>query len=191
MPRITAIDCDSSKFPEIVDILTNAGGDCQAIPLDSANATDFEDTDGVVISGGPHLFTDAESADTLLAKFTFLDNLDCPAFGICLGYQAIAIRRGARVFLGEARRETDAIRMVTTHPLMAGIPDGTHFREDHCEGVDLPEGFTRLGASEHYEAEAIADDRRRQYGVQFHPEVSGEPGRQLLTNFVQMLRTEA
>lgn len=185
-PDIISIDCNSSKFQNIVEILESAGAQCRVVPLPLANDTYFDDCDAVVISGGPHLFTDA-GAETLREQFEFLGSLSCPVFGICLGHQAMALHHGAGVYLGEPRRETDAITLTGEHQLLDGIPDGASFREDHCEGIELPEGFTVLGWSAHYPVEIMADDQRCWYGVQFHPEVSGDVGRQLLSNFVRIL----
>jgi GMP synthase (glutamine-hydrolysing) len=180
---ITVVDCGSSKTPEIVAILARQVSAVCTVALRDANGHRFDESDAVVISGGPLLFTEARAAGTLRASFDFIAGLERPCLGICLGHQAIGIQRGARVYLGEERRAEERIRVETAHPLFAGFPQTVTLREDHCEGIDLPDGFECLASSDAYAVEAMADDERRLYGVQFHPEVSGALGSRLLENF--------
>jgi len=143
------------------------------------------EADAVVISGGPHLFT---AEPSLIDAFAFIDDLRVPTLGICLGHQAIALRAGAQVFLGPERREAETIHIVQRHPLVDALPKDVTFVADHCEGVTLPDGFVRVASSSHYENEIIACDERRLYGVQFHPEVSGDTGLTLLTSFLHLAK---
>ena len=187
LERIVLVDCGSDKTEDIAAILAGCVRSVEAVPLRHANRHGVNTADAVVISGGPLLFTDREVAPGLNAMFAFLTELKAPCLGICLGHQAIGTHYGARVYLGEARRSEERIRIECDHPLFKGFPDTVTLREDHCEGIDLPAGFRLLASSEAYPVEAMADDGRGLYGVQFHPEVSGELGRRLLKNFVGRL----
>jgi len=61
------------------------------------------------------------------------------------------------------------------------------FYENHREGISLPEGFLLLGSSLNYPVEIMASASKPLLGVQFHPEVSGMPGRILFGNFMQIV----
>ena len=183
------IDCGSTKVPRIASILQD--NDCQVhlIPLAEANGCNFANLNGMVMSGGPHLFTNKEVGEILTQQFEFLDNLHIPTLGICLGHQAFAVRRGYGAFLGEERREDELIQVHSEHPLFDGIPARVPMRTDHCEGIPLPAGFRIIASSQFYEVEAMASMSLPHFGVQFHPEVSGEFGRILIRNFCNLAKT--
>jgi GMP synthase-like glutamine amidotransferase len=185
--RVSLIDCGSSKVGEIEHLLRRGSSvSCQRVMLADATTSDWSCVDALVVSGGPRLFTEQPQ---LLDAFSFLDPLSQPVLGICLGHQAIALRAGAQVYLGAERREPEPIALLGEHPLFEGIDSPATFREDHCEGVSLPQGFERLASSEHYPVEAMVDRQRPRVGVQFHPEVSGETGARLLHNFLVWARS--
>jgi GMP synthase-like glutamine amidotransferase len=181
--RVTVVDCGSKKVAAIGSMLEEAGARVDVVALD--DVAESASADALVISGGPRLFT---SEPGLIDAFAFVDSARVPVLGICLGHQAIALRHGARVFLGPERRQSETIVRAVAHPLMAGLPTQSEFVEDHCEGITLPTGFVALASSSHYDVEVMASDVRRLYGVQFHPEVSGPAGQRLLSNFVELAR---
>ena len=185
----TVIDCNSQKVPDIVQILETLGITVECIPLEQANDHDFRyQSDAVVISGGPRLFTDSATHHTLLEQFAFIDYLTMPVLGICLGHQAIALRHGADVYLGKERRQRETVDLLDNqHPLLIDFDSNVDFGTDHCEGVTLPENFRLLGQSDHYGVEIMACPADRQFGVQFHPEISGMPGDLLFRNFARIV----
>ena len=182
---IALVDCGSRKVPELAAMLELAGARCQRIALGDADAKAAAPgaSDALVISGGPRLFT---SEPGLGAEFSFLDGLALPTLGICLGHQAIGLRRGATAFLGEARRGPELLEIVAAHPLLEGLGSSTTLGADHCEGISLPPGFELLASSRHYPVEIMASRQAPVFGVQCHPEISGEAGARLLANFVAL-----
>src|SRR5262245_47720342 len=171
--NVAVVDCGSSKCDALVALVASAGAHAESVELARAAAIQ---ADAVVISGGPRLFT---AEPSLIDAFAFIDALSVPVLGICLGHQAIALRAGAKVYLGVERREPELVTLARSHPLLAGLPPSVTFVADHCEGITLPEGFECLASSQHYPVEIMACDPRRLYGVQFHPEVSGAAGQTL------------
>jgi len=184
---LCVVDC-GLKTVEILSLLSDLNCSCTEIGLEDARTYPFDQHQGVVISGGAQLFTDRSVSGVLVRMFSFIDDLTVPTLGICLGHQAIGIRHGVKAYRGPERRRKDSIKLVRHHPLTANIRSRTVFVEDHCEGVPLPAGFTLIGFSDHYAVEIMACESKLLFGVQFHPEVSGEPGKQLLRNFVEMTR---
>ncbi len=188
MLSIGVIDCGSKKVQRLASIIED--NDCQicSILLAEANGYDFARLDGLVISGGPHLFTDRRTCKDLIQQFEFLDILAIPALGICLGHQALALRHGSSAFLGVERRGTEAIEVMTEHELFQSLPPRFSVKEDHCEGIALPADFQLLASSAYYEVEAMASTIYPHFGVQFHPEVSGEVGEIVIRNFCNIVR---
>jgi GMP synthase-like glutamine amidotransferase len=156
--NVTLVDCGSRTSDAIGVMLEGAGAALTRVPLDDARPHELNRAHGVVISGGPRLFS--EEAD-LLERFAFIDRLAVPALGICLGHQALGLRHGADFHRGVERRAPEPISWSCDHALLAGLGDDTVFAEDHCEGISLPPGFVRLGRSPFYDVEAMACDERR------------------------------
>jgi GMP synthase-like glutamine amidotransferase len=188
---IFLIDCGSSRVPEIQSVVEAEGHRVRKVAMAYAAALDYSGADGLIISGGACLFTDPLDGADLQENFSFLASRHLPpVLGICLGAQALALWDGGKVFLGPPVRRLEAITLRQPHPLFNNIAErpGTviEMLEDHTEGLRLPPGWTMLADSRHYAVEAMANDRLRRYGVQFHPESTQGHGHQLIRNFLDM-----
>ena len=182
---VIIIDCGSTKVGKLVSLVNDSGYTNSLITLAQGNHYPFENAHSVIISGGPHLFTDSpEKHQTLMTQFEFLKNLELPTLGVCLGHQAIAITFGGRVYRDIERREPESIRLLHQHFLFEGLPEQPVFDEDHCEGIWPSKRMKVLADSEFYETEVMEIIHRPMLGVQFHPETSGENGRILINNFL-------
>jgi GMP synthase (glutamine-hydrolysing) len=112
-----------------------------------------------------------------------------PILGICYGEQTICAQLGGKVEIGHHREFGRAFLDVTDRcALFEGVFEpGAREQVWMSHGdkiVELPAGFRVVATSDGSPFAAIADDRRRIYGVQFHPEVVHTPhGKALLRNF--------
>jgi GMP synthase (glutamine-hydrolysing) len=138
---------------------------------------------GIVLSGGPSSVYDADApaADPQLLE------LGQPVLGICYGLQFIVHHLGGKVQPAEKREYGHAEVMVEdgATKLFAGLPASLHVWMSHGdEALELPSGFHRTAVTSNALA-GIANEQRRIWAVQFHPEVHHTPlGPQLLKNFV-------
>ena len=137
---------------------------------------------GIVLSGGPSSVYDADApkADPKV--------LECgiPILGICYGLQFITHHLGGRVVPGAAREYGHAEVTVTDPELIFhGLPTGLTVWMSHGDHAEtLAPGF-RVTASTSNAIAAIADESRKIWAVQFHPEVAHtKHGMALLKNFV-------
>jgi GMP synthase (glutamine-hydrolysing) len=145
---------------------------------------------GVILSGGPESVVGDATPKTSQAVF----DLGVPVLGICYGMQDMAAQLGGKVLPG-THREFGVERMSITGPsrLLDGISDGSEGGKpvlevmmNHGDSVtELPPGFVRTGASRDASCAAMTDEKRRFYGVQFHPEVTQTlQGGRILSRFV-------
>jgi GMP synthase (glutamine-hydrolysing) len=121
--------------------------------------------------------------------------MDVPVLGICYGMFAMAVQQGGEVE-ASAKREFGyaEVRTDGESPLLDGIadlrgPDGAAILKvwmSHGDKVTtLPPGFATIASTPSCPVAAMADERRRFYGVQFHPEVTHtQQGRAILERFV-------
>ena len=140
----------------------------------------------IILSGGPASVADLDSPrvpDAVLAA-------DVPILGICYGEQALCEQTGGRV--GKAgsgefgRAEVEITGDCALFDGVWGRGDRRQVWMSHGDTIEaIPPGYRAVAVSDGAPFAAIADDDRRRYGVQFHPEVVHTPdGAALLHNFV-------
>jgi GMP synthase (glutamine-hydrolysing) len=139
----------------------------------------------IILSGGPASVTEAAAPSAPEVVFT----LGVPVLGICYGEQTMCAQLGGKVEGSDHREFGRAyVDIVDDCALFHGVWSKGGREQvwmSHGDRVtQLPPGFRSVGTSEGAPFAAIADDARRFYGVQFHPEVVHTPhGAQLLHNF--------
>ncbi|KFN46309.1 glutamine-hydrolyzing GMP synthase [Arenimonas composti] len=143
---------------------------------------------GIILSGGPESTTEAGSPRAPQQVF----DAGVPILGICYGMQTMAAQLGGRVEGGHHREFGYAeVEVVAQCGLLdelkdhAGSPPRLDVWMSHGDRVTaLPEGFRATARTASVAIVAMADDARRWYGVQFHPEVTHtKSGEQLLRRF--------
>ena len=142
---------------------------------------------GIILSGGPMSVVDADSPRAPDQVFS----MGVPVFGICYGQQTMCEQLGGKVVKGTTREFGRAELTVSAQSaLFDGLWDMSSCHQvwmSHGDKVDhLPDGFDVIATSSGAPFAAIADESRRFYGVQFHPEVVHTPdGKQLLERFAK------
>jgi GMP synthase (glutamine-hydrolysing) len=136
---------------------------------------------GIVLSGGPSSVYDAASpkADPKVLE------TGLPLLGICYGLQFMTHHLGGRVVPAAAREYGHAEVSITDEtPLFSGLPATMNVWMSHGDHAEaLAPGF-RITARTANAVAAIADESRKMWAVQFHPEVAHtKQGMELLKNF--------
>ena len=184
--RVLIVDFGSQVTQLIARRVRESGVYCEIHPYDKVEAIldDFAPA-AVILSGGPASTTEDESPRATPRLF----DLGVPVLGVCYGEQLICAQLGGKVEGGHHREFGRAEIVITKDsPLFAGIGAVDH-REtvwmSHGDRVvAIPGGFEVIATSTGAPFAAIADETRKIYGVQFHPEVAHTPrGAQLLKNF--------
>jgi GMP synthase (glutamine-hydrolysing) len=144
---------------------------------------------GIILSGGP---SSVYEEGAPLPSRALLD-AGVPVLGICYGMQAMGFVLGGHVVPAERSEYGQAVvELEGTGALFRGVEPGPGGRLDvwmsHGDTVLAPPaGFVSLGRTANCPVAAMADDGRRLYAVQFHPEVAHTPqGRVILGNFVDL-----
>ena len=142
---------------------------------------------GVVLSGGPSSVY--EDGAPLPPKALFESGI--PVLGICYGMQAMGYLLGGHVVPAERREYGKAeIVLQGSSRLLRGVEPEDSGRVtvwmSHGDTVlRPPKGFTALAQTTNCPVAAMADEDRRLYAVQFHPEVVHTPqGQKILDNFL-------
>ncbi|MDK8872768.1 MULTISPECIES: glutamine-hydrolyzing GMP synthase [Paracoccus] len=190
--RLLIIDFGSQVTQLIARRLRELNVYCEIHPfnaVDDAFLKDFA-PQAVILSGGPASVTQADSPRAPQSLF----DMQVPVFGICYGQQVMMEQLGGRVESGHHAEYGRAfIAPAEGHKgdgIFAGLFDTG--REEvwmsHGDRVTrLAPGFEVIGTSPNAPFAMIADEARKFFAVQFHPEVHHTPnGRRMLENFVRM-----
>jgi GMP synthase (glutamine-hydrolysing) len=138
---------------------------------------------GIVLSGGPASIYE----DGAIRPDPGVFGLGAPVLGLCYGQQAMAHLLGGQVEPAGSREYGAAeLEADLTCPLFAGTKAAQRVWMSHGDRVvRLPDGFTVIGHTSNAPVAAMADEARRFYGIQFHPEVRHtEMGSRILENFL-------
>ncbi|MEP7051098.1 MAG: glutamine-hydrolyzing GMP synthase [Pseudomonadota bacterium] len=126
----------------------------------------------IILSGGPQSVYEPSSPKSDPALF----DLGVPVLGICYGEQLMALQLGGKVEPSSEREYGPAQLTINEN---AGIFSAFKVGEEtrvwmsHGDKVTrLPEGFHVVATSDNAPLAAIANPARKQYGIQFHPEVA-------------------
>jgi GMP synthase (glutamine-hydrolysing) len=138
----------------------------------------------IILSGGPASVTSKKSPKC--DKWIF--ELGLPVLGICYGAQLMSKIFGGKV-IGAKKREYGKanFKPKTGKDLFKGINKSQIVWMSHGDRIKkLPTGFKVIGTTLNSPVAAMADEKRKLYGLQFHPEVVHTPnGKIIIKNFVK------
>ena len=205
--RILILDFGSQYTQLIARRVREAGVYCEihSYDNDAQFVKDFN-ANGIILSGGPESVH--ESLHVRAPQVVF--ELGIPVLGICYGMQTMAVQLGGSAEAAD-KHEYGHAQLYAQQPcvLFDGITELCVLDEvadiendeqgaigqaqmldvwmSHGDRVDgLPEGFHIVARSDNAPIAAIADDERQFYGLQFHPEKSGDIGLDMLKKFAKL-----
>ncbi|MDR3525867.1 MAG: glutamine-hydrolyzing GMP synthase [Rhizomicrobium sp.] len=183
---VLVLDFGSQVTQLIARRVREAGVYCEIVPFNKADAALAEGPRAIILSGGPCSVHEEGSPRAPQAVF----DLGVPVLGICYGEMTMCEQLGGAVEGGHAREFGRAdIVICKGSPLLDGLGDAKSHEPvwmSHGDKITaIPPGFHIVATSENSPNAVIANEERRFYGVQFHPEVVHTPrGSQILKNFV-------
>jgi GMP synthase (glutamine-hydrolysing) len=185
---VLVIDFGSQVTQLIARRVREAGVYCEIVPYNKAEAALAKKPQAIILSGGPHSVTEADTPRAPQAVF----EMGVPVLGICYGEMTMCAQLGGKVEDGHNREFGRAdIHVTHTTPLLEGLAESGSepVWMSHGDKITaIPPGFAVVATSESSPYAVIADEKRRFYGVQFHPEVVHTPrGATILANFVRRI----
>ena len=177
--RILILDFGSQYTQLIARRVRELGVYCEIHPWDigDADVRGFAPR-GIILSGGPESVTVARAPAAPAAVF----ELGVPVLGICYGMQTMAAQLGGRVEPGAVHEFGYAeVRARNHSALLRGIEDRVNeqghglldvWMSHGDQVVELPTGFAAIASTGDVPIAGMADEARRLYALQFHPEVT-------------------
>jgi GMP synthase (glutamine-hydrolysing) len=134
--------------------------------------------DAIILSGGPESVTKLNGIRAPIEVF----NMGIPVLGICYGMQTMAEQLGGKVVASGLREFGHARVRARGHSILLRDLQDESNEEGHGlldvwmshgdKVAELPKGFKVIASTENAPIAGIADEQRRLYGLQFHPEVT-------------------
>ncbi len=190
--RILILDFGSQYTQLIARRVREIGVYCElwAWDVSEADIREFNPS-GIILAGGPESVTEENSPRA--PEYVF--NANVPVLGICYGMQTMAEQLGGAVQSSQHKEFGYAsVEVINPSALFAAIEDKVSAEGNalldvwmsHGDKVsDIPQGFTTLAQTPSCAHAAMANESKKFYGVQFHPEVTHtKQGLRILEHFV-------
>ncbi len=172
-----------SQYSQLIARRVRALGVAAELRASTAPISQLKRARAIILSGGPDSVYAPRAPRLPRGVFA----LGVPVLGICYGMQLLAHELGGSVERAEKREYGPASLTISNHAtLFSGLGKTSAVWMSHGDLVTkLPRGFVRLAHTANSPDAAIADPKRRIYGVQFHPEVEHtRNGMAMLANFL-------
>lgn len=183
MPRLLVLDHHGASVPALMERLRETGA--SSVVVESRDLpSSARGFDGVIASGG---YLSSETYKKDLENYSrFLAGLDRPFLGICLGLKILGHCYGARMRKIIPSVGAHVVRFQRDYPLAPGVRECTAYQAHRYELLlPLPESLENF-ASDGSPVQAVKVRGTQRYGLQFHPEMSESPPRDMVKNFVSL-----
>ena len=192
------VDYRAGNLRSVAKALEVVGAD----PVVTSDAGEIERSDALVFpgQGANDSSMRALKERGLVQPITDFIAADRPFLGVCLGLQLLldgsdeGVEPGLGIIPGRVRRLPggqkiphmgwNRVKLSTTHEVLAGVPDGSHFYFVHSYYADPSDAEVVAGTTEYGLEFCSAVARDALVAVQFHPEKSGDIGLDLYSRFV-------
>src|SRR6187401_2626780 len=186
--KILIVDFGSQVTQLIARRVREEGVYCEIVPFQKAEAAfSAMNPKGVILSGGPESVHEAGSPRAPQLIF----DSGVPVLGICYGQMVMAAQLGGEVEGGHHREFGRAdVEVKADSKLFEsawGMGEKHQVWMSHGDRITkMPPGFSVAGVSANAPFAVIQDEKRKYYGLMFHPEVVHTPdGAKLIRNFVR------
>ncbi|HVY87370.1 MAG TPA: glutamine-hydrolyzing GMP synthase [Hyphomonadaceae bacterium] len=185
---VLVLDFGSQVTQLIARRVREAGVYCEIVPYNKADDALAKKPGAIILSGGPASVYQDNAPRAPQAVF----EAGVPVLGFCYGEMTMSAQLGGAVEGGHHQEVGRAdIHVQRRSPLLEGLAEtgSEPVWMSHGDKITaIPPGFEVVATSESSPYAVIADEKRRFYGVQFHPEVVHTPrGATLLSNFVRTI----
>jgi len=162
---------------------------CEIVPyFEKLDDIKSRNPKGIILSGGPASVYDEGAYDIDHAIY----ELGLPVLGICYGMQRLSVDFGGSVVRADHQEFGKAEIIIneehgSVSPLFKGCDTGSTVWMSHSDKVDeLPKGFKPIAHTTNAPYAAIANEEKKLYAMQYHPEVNhSQEGYLMLKNFAK------
>ena len=167
---VLVLDFGSQVTQLIARRVREAGVYCEIVPYNKADEALAKKPRAIILSGGPASVYEENAPRAPQSVF----EAGVPVLGICYGEMTMSAQLGGKVEGGHNQEFGRAdIHIKAKSPLLEGLAEtgSEPVWMSHGDKITaIPPGFSIIATSESSPYAVIADEARRFYGVQFHPD---------------------
>ncbi len=181
---IILVDFGGQTAHLIARRIQELGIECKIVNPEGAIAA-AKNAKGIIFSGGPAGVYEKDSPTVDKKIF----EMGIPILGICYGHQLMGYLLGGQVKTGVKKEFGPASLLIDKpSPLLNEVPETSIVWLSHGDEVTvLPAGFVENAKTTTHHNAAVSDEKRKFYGIQFHPEVvHTQFGSQIIENFLKI-----
>lgn len=186
MEKIIVLDFGSQYTHLLARRIRQLNVYSEIVPADiNAEKINGNEIKGIILSGGPRSVDEKNAPDCDSQIF----NLGLPVLGLCYGHHLIAKHLGGQVTPGKTKEYGLAqLKVINKNSLFKNLDDSETVWMSHGDRVEkLPDGFITIGSTNDCPISAMANEEKKIFGLQFHPEVTDTVhGMKILKNFVDI-----
>lgn len=186
---IYVLDFGSQYSHLIVRRIRDLGVYAELVPF-NIKLNNLVNAKGIVLSGGPQNISRTSSLKMDKAIF----DLGVPILGICYGLQLMAYELGGQVKKAKkSEYGPTKIRILRQGKLFRQLSNKQITWMSHGDQVtQVPKGFVINASSDNCKVTAMSNDKKKLYGLQFHPEVSHTKyGNKIIENFIKITKAKS
>ena len=181
---ILLINCGTQNARRIAEILDDHI-DVQEVDYRELSSVEMDNYSGVVISGSRILITE-QDISPFLTHLSFISTTHLPVLGIGFGHQLISLLFGGFVTRTRTIQDVQLIESFEPCVLLDKLPNEFEMLTDLRETASVPSEFLLIASSDECVNEVMQHRSKPIFGVQFHPESSGNAGAIILSNFANL-----
>ena len=141
--------------------------------------------DRIILSGRKHNEKNTNKVNSAVVQQHILNNTEPKLLGICYGAEILALTLGGTIKRVKPNKSKNMIHITIPNPLV-DVGSMMVFESHGYEISRLPEPMVGIAHSDMCKYEIIRYGTSKIFGTQFHPEISGESGQQLLKRFCSL-----
>lgn len=181
---VLVVDNLSPFTPDILNCLGRLGVPYVYRKFSEVSDSDLAGCEKVILSGRRKNSKEINTANSRIVRQCHGEGK--PLLGICYGAEIIALTLGGSIRKMPAHvHGTTPVSVSSQNPLTGGKKSISMYESHGYCVARLPVNFRSLASSQHCDHEMFANGKT--YGIQFHPEKSGDDGLALLQNFAAKL----
>lgn len=173
------------RFISALENLIDEFDDYNVISLSQIDEIDLKDYSSIILAFSDIVVSD-QKTDIYIENLDKIKTVDIPVLGIGVGHHLLGILYGASPAYQPYRDGFEEISIIKDDPLFDKLPEDFSVSFNHTSTVAIPVNFELLASSDKSINEVMRHSEKPVYGIQFQPELSGNLGRIIIENFLNV-----
>lgn len=173
------------RFISPLKNLVDEFDDFKLLTLSELNDTDLNEYSSIILAFSDMVVSD-QKTDIYIESLVKIKEAEVPVLGIGVGHHLLGILHGASPAYQTYRDGFEEISVIKEDPLFDKLPEDFSVSFNHASTVSIPVDFELLASSDKSINEVMRHNHKPVYGIQFQPELSGNFGRIVIENFINL-----